>query len=299
MKNEIKGKKLELEKIFDDLMLNLGYPQEKQKLLKALIESKEGSVIDIARKAKVERTSRTYEFLHQLSRDVKGITEIDVSSEVSKAPRFRYYITSIVEVCENLCNMFCERERDELSALQEKITRAEDLKERTVGLAREIFEMESGVESLTGEIASCRIESVDELMRKIRDLAKNAEKRFFFLGRSGDRVDPGVLTMIRNGVDCRLITMAPESKRTRIKLRRIENTLGVNIRYLKEFDPDSGVDYLVRMLIADDEALLFQWEKDGHRIKWALYLSEKEFLLLLVRGFEKLWEQSILPQSSV
>ena len=288
--SEIKNKEEEeLKSKLKSLSESIGYTSIKIQLLNALIETREGTPRDIAKEAKLERTTHVYDFLHELAKDVEGIEETEIGKK-----RYKFYIKDLRAVYESIGKIAIKQKEDEIKKREDELETVKDRVQEIVNLAENIFVLKTGVASLAGDFSPKKIGSVIELENEIEDITNNAERRFLFLGRSGKRVNPNVMKRLKKktpSFDCRIITVQ-EEKESKYLERIFGPPEKIEHRYLTRFDEEGKLWYPIRFIVYDYNALIFEWEekKGEKRIKWAFEIEDKYFSTLLAMAFDYLWK---------
>jgi hypothetical protein len=263
----------------------LGFPERKRDLLKALIKIKSGSAKEIAKEARQRLDADTYTYLHQLA-EIDGIKEEAISRE--KKQFFHYYIESMPKVLEGLSRLLITKYDKEKREIEEKMKELEIHKDQVVKYWSELFRRSTGVEYSIKSKAVTLIETAEGVINTIDSLILSSKERVYFLGGSGERTKSEVIKSSQ-AKDIKIILSGIEiSKRVITKFENLKNQLGGRFSYKLLYSKSEFPQ--LRLLIADNVALIFKWDKLKSSIEWGFRIKDEELVKLLSEIFMNYWK---------
>jgi hypothetical protein len=293
MRREMKGRNTEIidwETLYTQLnwfVERLGFPERKRKLLTALIKIKSGNPAKIAEEARQRLDRDTYEYLHQLAKEIEGIKEEVIPKE--KKQFYHYRIDSVLKVLEGLSKLLIDKCNEEKKEIEEKMKEVEEHKDQVFKYWRELFERSTGVEYTVKSENVTLIETAEGVINVIDSLILSSKEKVYFLGGSGERTRSDV---IKNSPakDIKIILSSTDiSKRVKTKFESLKNQLGSRFDY-KLLNGQLGF-VQIRLLIADNVVLIFKWDKLKSSILWGFRIEDEELAKLLSEIFTSYWNK--------
>jgi sugar-specific transcriptional regulator TrmB len=265
----------------------LGFPERKRKLLIALVKIKSGDPAEIAKEARQRLDRDTYEYIHQLAKEIEGIKEEVIPKE--KKQFYHYRIDSVLKVLEGLSKLLVNKCDEEKKEIEEKRKEVEEHTDQVIKYWREFFERSTGVEYTVKSENVTLIETAEGVINIIDSLFLSSKEKVYFLGGSGKRTKSNV---IRNSPakDIKIILSSTDiSKPVKTKFESLKNQLRSRFDY-KLLSGQLGFAQ-IRLLIADNVVLIFKWDKLGSSILWGFRIEDEELAKLLSEIFTSYWNK--------
>ncbi|MEM2292079.1 MAG: hypothetical protein QXG39_01460 [Candidatus Aenigmatarchaeota archaeon] len=264
----------------DRLLQELGFPEKKKKLLKALIEIKSGTPSEIARRAGLSGGAPDiYNYLHEIG-CIEGVVE--VKSPKMKKQFFRYYVENTQKIVEGLFDLLEDKYSKLKEECEKKMKELNAMRSKTVELYKDLFKESTGVDFTIKSPTSSLLESAEGVINAVDSLILGSVNRVYFIAGSGKRMKREILA---------------KSKARDIKIILDQKTVSKgsieNLNILKDKLDFKVIDSpfpSIRILIADNQALIFKWGR-SEKIEWGLLLRDKEDVNLYLTIFHTLWNK--------